>query len=107
MASNTSCLGASNRRVRRISSSDGVLTLNVSLFTALLPTMARLLSLHLLQVRVQTIEAVFPDLPVLLGPRGDLPQGRGLDPAPPPLRVLPARDQPRVLEHAQVLRHRG
>src|SRR5687767_4299419 len=90
----------------RISRSDGVVTLKLWLFTALLTTMAcSLLLVDLFQVAVEPIEPFFPDVAVALGPVGDFLERAGLDPAGPPLRVAPPRDQPGALEHPKVLRH--
>jgi hypothetical protein len=88
----------------RISCSDGVVTSNVSLFAALLTTMIPLLlRLHLLEVRVQTIESSFPDLPVALGPLGDLFERPRFDAAWPPLGLASARNKTRPLEQAEML----
>jgi hypothetical protein len=56
---------------------------------------------------VQPIEPFLPDVPVALRPVRDGLQGPGLDATPPPLRLLSLRDQPRALEHAEVLRDGG
>src|SRR5215217_8248377 len=92
IASKTRCLGASNTRVMTISRSDGVVVLNVSLFAARLTGMLLLLCVHFLQVTVETIEPLFPDVPVSLRPRGNFLQWRRLDPARPPLGFASAGD---------------
>src|ERR1041384_4273024 len=107
ITSNTSCLGASNRRVSRISSSDGWLTSKLPLFAVALATMMLLLSFQALQIAVHAIQALLPDVPVVLGKGGHGAQRGGVDLAGPPLRLLPARDQAGALQHAQVLRHGG
>src|SRR5436190_20482659 len=103
-ASNTSSRGASNSRVDTISRSDGVVTVSVLLPLA---TIAFLLSssLELLQVLLQPVVALLPELAVPLGPVGDLLQRPRLQPGGAPLPVPPPGDQPRPLEHLQVLRH--
>src|SRR5882724_8048682 len=90
----------------RISVSDGVVTTKLSVF-ALLTTMTFLLRLQFLQVLVQTIESLFPDVAVALGPLGNRFERGPLDAARPPLRITPAGDQPRTLEDPEVLGHRG
>src|SRR5436190_5373492 len=63
--------GASNTRAPMISRSS---------FAALLAAMSCfLLFLQLLQVFVESIEAVFPELAVVLHPIGDLPQRTGVE----------------------------
>src|SRR6185436_2736386 len=98
IASNTRWRGASNRRVIRISRSDGVVTLKVSLFATRPPTMFLLLRFEMLQVGVQAIEPLFPDGAVALGPLGDLLERRRLQAAWPPLRFPSTRDQTGALE---------
>src|SRR5438105_3121395 len=75
-ASKTRSRGASKTRVITISLSVGVVT------SSLLPLAAisLLLSLELVQVFVEPVVALLPELPVLLGPLGDLFQGAGLEP---------------------------
>src|ERR1041385_2803176 len=92
ITSNTSCFGASKSRVRRISSADS-LTSKLPLFAVALATMMLLLSLQALQVAVHAIQALLPDVPVVLGKGGDRAQRRGVDLAGPPLRLLAPRDQ--------------
>src|SRR5439155_874994 len=101
-ASNTRSRGASKIRVMTISRSDGVVT--VSLLLSLSP-IALLLSstLELLQVLVQSVVALFPEPPVRRGPLRDLPERTSLEPGGPPLPFPAPRDQPRPLEHLQVL----
>ena len=82
IASNTRCRGASNRRVSVISRSDGVVALNVSLFAArACGHVFFSFCFQFLQVVVEPIEARFPDVPVALGPVGDLLERAGLDAA--------------------------
>src|SRR5687768_4503479 len=106
IASNTSARGASNTRVMRISRSDGVVTVKVPLFAAVLAGMFLLLGFQLLQVGVETIETCFPDGTIAFGPLGDFLDRCGLDSARAPLGLPSARDQSGALEHAQVLRYR-
>src|SRR5215204_6395049 len=97
IASNTRCLGASNRRVMRISHSPGVVTSKVSLFAALLTAMSLLLSFEFLQIDFEAVQAAFPERPVALRPIGHLFQRGRFEPARPPLRVAAAGNQPRAL----------
>src|SRR5437867_12900715 len=102
-ASKTRSRGALKTRVMTISRSDGVVTVS-----PLLPlsVIAHLLSssLDLVQVLVQPVVALFPEAPIPLGPLGDLPERPSLEPGGPPLPLPAPRDQPRPLEHLQVLR---
>src|SRR5213592_1566671 len=104
-ASNTRSRGASKTRVMTISRSVGVVT--VSWLLPLAP-IALLLSssLELLQVLVQPVVALLPEAAVPLGPLGDLLQRSCLEPGGPPLPLPASRDQPRALQHLQVLRDR-
>src|SRR5712691_6401489 len=103
-ASNTRSRGASKIRVVTISRSDGVVTVSWLLF----PPIALLLSssLELVQVLVQPVVALLPELAVALDPLVGLLQRPGLEPGGPPLPLPPPRDQPRPLQHLQVLRDR-
>src|SRR5215510_2455235 len=87
MASKTRSRGASKSRVSAISRSDGVLTLNVPLFAAVLTDMSLLLCLQVAQIHIEAIEASFPQRAVPLGPLGDLLQRRRVDSARTPLSV--------------------
>jgi hypothetical protein len=49
-----------------------VVTLKLSLFAALPTTILRLLRFQLFEIRVQSIEPFFPDVPVSLGPVDDV-----------------------------------
>src|SRR5438128_5918396 len=64
-----------------------------------------LLLLQLAQVCVEAIEALLPEDPVPLHPLRRIPQAVGLEPGGAPLGVTPARDQPGLLEHLEVLRY--
>src|SRR5688500_9371454 len=103
IASNTSRRGASNRRVMRISTSDGVVTWKVSLFATRATTMCFLLRLQFQQIGLEPIEALLPDVPVGLRPLGHVLERLRMDPARPPLRLAAADDQPGPFQHAQVL----
>src|SRR5881628_833650 len=83
-----------------------MLTRNVSLFATLLTAMFLLLSLKVVQIQFEAIEAFFPERAVLLRPFRHLLEWRCRDPARPPLRLPAAGDEPRPLEHPQVLRNR-
>src|SRR6266542_3634041 len=104
-ASNTRSRGASKTRVMTISWSDGVVTVSALLA---LPPIALLLSstLELVQVLVQPVVALLPEAAVPLGPVGDLLEWPSLEPGGPPLPLPAPRDEPRPLEHLQVLRDR-
>src|SRR6266545_2953197 len=88
-----------------ISWSDGVVTVSALLA---LPPIALLLSstLELVQVLVQPVVALLPEAAVPLGPVGDLLEWPSLEPGGPPLPLPAPRDEPRPLEHFQVLRDR-
>ena len=60
--------------------------------------------LKLLNVVIQTVEALLPDVAVVLGPVGYFFQWASFNPATPPLGVPPLRDQPGALQHPEVLR---
>src|SRR5688572_19766059 len=106
-ASNTRSRGASNTRDITISRSDGVV---VTSWFLPLPLIVLPLSfpwsssLELLQVVVQPVVALVPEAPVPLGPLGDLLERLGLEPCGPPLPLPTSHDEPRPLEHLQVLR---
>src|SRR6476646_7765110 len=111
MTSKTSCLGASKRRVMRISWSETVVTVKLSLL-ALLASMTLLLlvllrfawlALELVEVIAEPFEPPLPEVAIMLRPVGDGGERRGLDAARPPLRVDAPRDEPRTLEHLQGL----
>src|SRR5687768_11772404 len=102
MASKTRRRGASNSRVRPISRSEGVVTLKVSLFAALLTGMSFLLRFELLQIGLEAIEPLFPDRAIALRPFGHFFQRCRFEPAGPPLRLAPPDDQSSPLEDAQV-----
>src|SRR5688572_299444 len=101
-ASNTRSRGASKTLVMRISLSDGVVTMSL----LPLPPIALLLSssLELIQVLLQPVVAFLPETPVPLRPRGDLLQRSRLEPGWPPLPLATPGDEPRSLQHLQVLR---
>src|SRR6266702_1651082 len=103
-ASNTSSRGASNTRVMTNSRSPWVVT--VSLLP--LAGIAFLLSssLELLQVLVQPVVALLPEFAVPLDPLVCFLQRPRLQPGRPPLPFPAPSDQPRPLQHLQVLRDR-
>src|SRR5262249_25681602 len=94
---NTNSRGASNTRV---------ITISAALPAALLADILLLLLFEILQILVQPVEALLPPPPVMIHPLGDFLERRRLQPAGPPLRVPPPRNQPSPLEHFQVLGHR-
>src|ERR1700722_5357988 len=87
-ASNTSSRGASRMRVmtsfRPEESSAELLP-----FSA----MFLLLFFQRAQVIVQAIEALLPAIAIMFHPVGDILEGPGVEPAGPPLRLPPLRDQ--------------
>lgn len=57
----------------------------------------------MLQVLVETVEALLPTFAVVFEPACCLLKGCGLEPAGAPLRIAGAGDEPGVLEYAEVL----
>src|SRR5688572_33095570 len=109
-ASKTRCRGASKRRVSSISVSDGVETLKVRLFAALLTGMGFLLGVlgfHLLEVAVEAVEPCLPNMAVAFSPVRHFLERRRLDAAGSPLRLAAARDEPGAFQHAEVLGYGG
>src|SRR5207244_2469371 len=106
MASNTRPFGASNRRVMQISRSDGVVTLKLPLFPAFPTTITFLvLRLYFLQIPIQPIEALLPDVAVAFGPVGHFFQRACVDPAVPPLSLPSLRNQAGALKHPEMFRY--
>src|SRR5207247_9255268 len=62
-----------------------------------------LLPLELAQIVVQAAEALFPETVIVLQPVCGALERTRLEPAGPPLRLAPARDQTGALQHFQVL----
>src|SRR4051812_42326599 len=93
-----SSTGASNRRSMTTASPRRSLSRFMSSAPALLS--------ELPEVVVHPVEAGFPHRPVLLGPGRDLLEARGLESARPVLGSLSPHDQPRSLQHLDVLRDR-
>src|SRR6266571_3434705 len=60
------------------------------------------LALQFLKVAVELVEALLPVAPVVLDPVGDVLEGIRLEPAGPPLRLAPSRDQARAGKNLQV-----
>src|SRR5215813_5738835 len=85
----------------RISRSDGVVTLRVEL--AGLDISFLLFFLHLTQTFVQAAEALVPIAPVGLHPARDFAQQCCLEPAETPLCLPGLGDEPRPLQHLQML----
>src|SRR5437867_3675118 len=95
----TRCRGASKTLVvTRVRS--GAITLSPAAMSLFLP-------LQFAQMRVESIETLFPENAIALHPSGCFAKPRRLEPCGPPLRVASTRDQPRMLEHLEVLRDRG
>src|SRR6266446_7046922 len=60
------------------------------------------LALQFLEVGTQLVETLLPVAPVVLDPFGDVPEWSRLEPAGPPLRLAPSRDQARAGKNLQV-----
>src|SRR5579863_10433276 len=56
---------------------------------------------------LQAIEALFPETPIVIEPFRYILKRTGLQPAGTPLRLAPARNQARALQHLQMLGDRG
>src|SRR6266849_10086767 len=56
---------------------------------------------------VQALEVALQNSPVALQPFGGLRERLGLEPARPPLRVAPTRNQTGALQHLEMLGDRG
>jgi len=79
-------------------------TLKLSRFAVPLPIMlCRSLSFELRHVGVETIETLFPDVPIVVRPVRHVLQRCGVDLTVPELRFTPARDQAGLFEDAQML----
>src|SRR5690242_8825966 len=89
----TSSAGASKMRVRTSSRSRA--SAPTSFLLACMSLL--LLALQLLQVIVQTVEALLPVAAVVLDPIGHLAQRAGLEPAGAPLGLAAAADEPGLL----------
>src|SRR5262245_14820465 len=111
-ASNTSSRGASKVRVITISVSEAVVVTSLLLPIVLLllllfpPGLAPgPVSLELLQVLVQSVVPLLPELAISERPLGRRPKRLGLQACGPPLSLPAPLDQARTLEHLQVLGH--
>src|SRR5260370_27966453 len=93
-ALNTSSLGASKTRV----------STRLSSFFVMMPPVAMLFPrfLYVAQVVIQTVKALRPEALVVRYPIGDVLERRGGDPAGPPLRLTPARNQAGAFQHLEV-----
>src|SRR5712671_1549908 len=100
-ARNTSRRGASKMRVMTSSRS------RTSASMLVLVSIFLLLSLQFVQVILQAIEALFPEMAIMLEPVGGILQRTGFEPAGPPLRLAATRNKARVLEHLEMLGDRG
>src|SRR5688500_8453060 len=103
-AFHTSSRGASNTRVITSSRLPAPDALSTALSFA---AMQFLLGLNLTEVLVQAIEAQLPHAAITLHPIGDVLEGRQGELTGTPLRLAPARDEARALEHLEVLRDSG
>src|SRR6266850_2935339 len=93
---NSSSLGASKIRVSTSSYSFS--------FAAVFPVAMLLLPiLYVVQVVVQTVKALRPEMPVVLRPIGNVLERTCLEPAGPPLCLVSTCDQPRARQHLKVL----
>src|ERR1700677_300715 len=101
-ASKTSARGASKTRssFSERSASDS------SFFLSAMILLLFLFLLQFLQIDLKPVEALFPELPVILEIIDRLFHRFRLQPARPPLRLPPTRNQPATLQHLQVLRDR-
>src|SRR5579863_6000069 len=106
----TRCRGASKARVISRSHFDSsfvalvfALFADMLLLLILRAAIFRVLPLEFPQVDVQPIETCLPAFPVVLHPSGHILQRTRLEATWPPLRLPPARDQPCVLQHLQML----
>src|SRR5579859_3741154 len=102
-ASNTSSRGASNRRVKTSSRSAAPA---VALLAAIVVLLV-LLGFQFAQVFLQTVEALLPEVAIVLHPVGDVFERRRLQPAGSPLGFPRARDQARAFERLEVLGNGG
>src|SRR3954470_53898 len=102
-ASNTRSRGASNCLVITVSRSPRVSTFNSRSAAVISP----LLPLHVLEISVELVVALFPELPVGLRPVGDVLDRSRPQPARPPLGVPAPGDQSGTLQHLEMLRDRG
>src|SRR5262245_32333315 len=104
-AFHTSATGASKTRSTTTGSSFVARLLFAFIF--LLLSGFLVLALQLLEVPAQLVQALLPEAPVELDPVGDALTRARLQAASAPLRLAAALDQPRALEHLEVLGHRG
>src|SRR5215813_749375 len=64
------------------------------------------LCLQFAQIVVEPVEAPLPELAIVLDPVGDLLEKLGLQPAETPLYIAGTGDQPRLLQHLEMLGNR-
>src|SRR5579872_844829 len=96
----TSARGASKTRVMTSSRDDSVAAVLVA-------GILLLLLLHLAQIFFETIETLLPETPIVFDPLGGILERARLEPARTPLRLAPARDEPRALQYLEMLGNRG
>src|ERR1700686_1329965 len=102
--------GASKTRVTDISLVPGLITTSLlaiiaAPFPVLLSLIAFRLLLYFFQVLAQPIETLLPELPVSLHPVGHFLEPGRLEPTGTPLRFASLRDEPRALQHLEMLRN--
>src|SRR5437763_15291964 len=100
-AANTTSRGASKTRVTVSSCPDALLAPSS---LARIPFSPRSPRLDPGQIFVQAVEAFLPEAAVILDPIGGIPERRRFEPARPPLRLAPARNEAGMLQHLQMLR---
>src|SRR4029453_4853437 len=107
--SNTSARGALKLRVITISRWPSERTATCGLFTVVTSgtPLLHLFAVQFIEQVVQPLEGLLPVLAEPVRPLRHLFDGRRIQARWAPLRLAPPRDQPRPLEHLQVLRNRG
>src|SRR6266702_3003424 len=102
-AFHTRATGASKVR-STTSGSSFVTTLSFAAISLLLALnfLRLVLAPQFLKVGTQLVETLLPVAPVVLDPVGDVPEWSRLEPAGPPLRLAPSRDQARAGKNFQV-----
>src|SRR5205814_6372294 len=93
--------GASKMRVMVSSRSDA------SVAPLLLAPIGLLLLLHLAQIFLEAIETLLPKTAIVLDPLRSVLEGTRFQPTRTPLRLAPACNQTRALQHLKMLGDRG
>src|SRR5579859_365098 len=103
-ASQTISRGASYTRDVTISRSDATVAgLFLSLIAGMLLLLMNSFCFQRAQIVVEPVEALLPELAIVLHPLMHFLEGGGLQPARTPLRFASVGDQPGALQHFQVL----